>query len=202
MVSKELKGYIKTESMMLIVLVALVVGFLGGVAFSAYRASNQMAGGPMTGNGPSAMTAEQQQQLADLMNKTNTNPNDVVSWTQLGHLYYDTDQPSLAIDAYKKSLQLDPKRPDIWIKIGVMYHRNGDPQQAVASFERALSIDASHEIALFNKGVVLMHDLGNLDGALQSWEKLVQLNPRAKAPGGQRVSDLVEQLKKTQSMDQ
>jgi cytochrome c-type biogenesis protein CcmH/NrfG len=201
-VSKELKGYIKTESMILIVVVALAAGFLGGVAFSAFRASGQMAGVPVTNKGPSALTADQQQQLADLINKTKTDPGDAISWTRLGHLYFDTDQPSLAIDAYKKSLQLDPERPDLWTDIGVMYRRNGNPQQAVASFDRALSIDARHEISLFNKGVVMMHDLSNPDGALQSWEKLIQINPRAEAPGGQRVSDLVDQLKKSQSMNQ
>lgn len=188
--------------MILIVLVALVAGFLGGVAFSAYHTSRQMDSVPVANKGPSALTADQKQQLTDLINKTNTNPNDVISWTQLGHLYFDTDQLSLAIDAYKKSLQLDPERPDVWTDIGVMYRRNGNPQQAVASFDRALSIDARYEIALFNKGVVLMHDLSDPDGALQAWEKLVQVNPRAEAPGGQRVSDLVKQLKKSQSMNQ
>lgn len=201
-VPKNLKGYIKTENMILIIVVALVAGFLGGVAFSTYRASRQMAGVPVTSKGPSALTADQQQQLTDLINKTNTDPGDVISWTQLGHLYFDTDQPSLSIDAYKKSLQLAPERPDVWTDIGVMYRRNGNPQQAVDSFDRALSVDARHEIALFNKGVVLMHDLSNPDEALQVWEKLIQINPRAKAPGGQPVSDLVDQLKKSQSMNQ
>ena len=49
---------------------------------------------------------------------------------------------------------------------------------------------------MFNKGVVLMHDLNDKPGALASWEALVKVNPNAKAPNGQLVSNLIAGLKK------
>jgi tetratricopeptide (TPR) repeat protein len=193
--SKELKGYIKTESMMLIVLVALVIGFLGGVAFSAWETSGKMGGAPASGDEVPSLTTDQKKKLLDLTQK---NSKDINSWTELGHLYFDTGQPGPAIDAYKEVLRLNPELPDIWTDIGVMYRRNGNPGQAVASFDRALSIDPDHEAALFNKGVVLMHDLSRPEEALAVWARLVQLNPTAESPGGQQVQDLVNQLKKSQ----
>lgn len=195
---KEISGYVKTESLILAVVVALALGFVGGVAFSAYRASNGQPTVASTSDtaGP-ALSAQQREQLQDLIEKTRSNPEDVTSWTLLGHLYFDTDQPQLAVDAYEKSLHLDDSRPDVWTDLGVMYRRTGAPQKAIQAFDHALSLNRRHEIAMFNKGVVLMHDLKEPRKALAAWELLVQVNPQAKTPGGQLVSELVEQLKKT-----
>jgi cytochrome c-type biogenesis protein CcmH/NrfG len=195
--SQEIKGYVKTESLMLAALIALVLGFVGGVAFSAYRASGEPPASEATGG--LALSTQQRDQLADLIEKTHANPNDVTSWTQLGDLYFDTNRPKLAVEAYEKSLQLDDKRPDVWTDLGVMYRRSGDPQKAIQAFDHALSLNHRHEIALFNKGVVFMHDLKEPQKALAAWELLVQINPDAKAPDGQAVSDLVAQLKKMSS---
>jgi cytochrome c-type biogenesis protein CcmH/NrfG len=197
---KELKGYIKTENVILIVLVAVALGFIGGVAFSAYRTSGQSGTVPSLAQEASMpLTPQQSSQLNQLINMVNTNPQDLNAWTQLGHLYFDTDQPELAVDAYEKSLDLDANRPDVWTDLGVMYRRSNKPKKAIKAFDRALALNGRHEIALFNKGVVLMHDLKDAKGALASWEKLTGINPQAKTPGGQLVNELVDQLKQTPS---
>jgi cytochrome c-type biogenesis protein CcmH/NrfG len=192
---KVLKGYVKTESMILLLIVALALGFVGGVVFSAYR----LGSGTSAPGSPEAklpVTPQQKEMIASLIRQTETNPKDVNAWTQLGHLYFDTDQPAKAIDAYEKSLALEPDRPDVWTDLGVMYRRNGDPQKAIQIFDHALSIKPDHQIALFNKGVVLMHDLNDPKGALDAWEKLLAINPDARTPGGQSLKTMVEQLKK------
>ena len=86
------------------------------------------------------------------------------AWSQLGHLYFDTGQLAPAIEAYRSSLGLDSRQPDVWTDLGVMYRRNGEPQKAIECFDQALNINQHHEIALFNKGVVLMHDLERQQG--------------------------------------
>ena len=55
--------------------------------------------------------------------------------------------------------------------------------------------DPSFETARFNKGVVLMHDMEDIAGGIQAWEALVEVNPMATAPNGERVASLVERLK-------
>jgi cytochrome c-type biogenesis protein CcmH/NrfG len=194
---KELKGFVKTESLILTTLIALALGFLGGVVFSAYRSGGQIKGIPAAESASIPMDDQQRQLLAELIQKTNADPLDVNAWTQLGHLYFDTGQPALAIDAYQKSLQIEAGRPDVWTDLGVMYRRNRQPQKAIEAFDHALSLNQRHEIALFNKGVVLMHDLNDPEGALSSWENLIRINPQAKTPDGQLVREIVDKLRKS-----
>ena len=40
-----------------------------------------------------------------------------------------------------------------------------------------------------------MHDLNDLEGAIDAWEALVKRNPAATSPTGQPIKDLVEKLK-------
>ncbi len=193
---KALKGYVKTSSLYLFVMLAVFVGFIVGVLFSSYRSVGGLsAQNPQAPSGTVPITQEQSQTLAALIKATETTPDNVNAWTQLGHFYFDVGQHQNAIGAYEKSLELDANRPDVWTDLGVMYRRAGDPNQAVKSFDRALSINNSHQIALFNKGVVYMHDLKDAKSALRSWETLVEINPAAKTPGGQSVKSMLDELK-------
>jgi cytochrome c-type biogenesis protein CcmH/NrfG len=195
--AKTLSGYVKTSTMYLIVMIALAAGFLGGVIFSSYRSGSTTAtpGAPGRTDAP-PMSQEQEQALAALLQATRATPDDADAWTQLGHLYFDTGKNQQAVQAYEKSLELDPSRPDVWTDLGVMYRRAGNPRKAVQCFDRALSINSAHEAALFNKGVVLMHDIKDLEAALKSWEKLVQVNPDARTPDGRTVKSMIEMVRK------
>ena len=203
--SQTLKGYVKTSNMYLIALLTLSIGFLGGVLFSSYRMTSiapvpQRMPAPqgMPGGAPSAnvqMTQQDAEREAALVKATETTPDNVEAWTQLGHLYFDSGKHEKAIEAYDKSLALDPSRPDVWTDMGVMFRRIGKPEKAIESFEKALSINPSHEVAMFNRGVVLMHDINDREAALASWEALVKVNPNAKAPNGELIRDMVAGLK-------
>lgn len=199
-----LKGYVKTSNMYLIALVTLSIGFLGGVLFSSYRMASmtpapkgESAPQAMPGSAPPAqmpMTKAQSDTLAALLQATQATPDNVKAWTQLGHLYFDMGRNEKAIQAYEKSLALDPNRPDVWTDLGVMYRRAGNSKKSVESFDRALSFNSRHEVALFNKGVVLMHDLNDQDAAITAWKALVEINPNAKAPNGQLIRNMVAGL--------
>ncbi len=194
--SKALSGYVKTSNMYLTVMVALAVGFLGGVIFSSYRSSTLATiPGSLNSAGPVPMNKDRSETLAALIHATQATPDNVNAWTQLGHFYFDAGEHGKAIQTYEKSLELNGLRPDVWTDLGVMYRRAGDPPKAVQSFNRALAINSRHEVALFNKGVVLMHDLKDTPGALNAWEMLVQVNPNAKTPDGQSVKSMIEQVK-------
>jgi cytochrome c-type biogenesis protein CcmH/NrfG len=197
---KTIKGYIKTENMILFLFVAAGIGFLSGVVFSAWRTGT--AGMPASVSTPPQASAKppmnqkQRQTLDALLQATRTTPDNVQAWEQLGHFYFDAGEHQKAIDAYKKSLELDDKRPNIWIDLGVMYRRAGEPDKAIETFEKALSLDPRHEIALFNIGVVQMHDLKDVKAARTYWERLVEINPQATAPGGQSIQSMLSELKK------
>jgi tetratricopeptide (TPR) repeat protein len=198
--ARALTGYVKTANLYLFVLISLSVGFLGGVIFSSYKTSSIMISQSETNaTDPVPMNQERREKLAALIKATETTPDKAQVWGQLASFYFDINAYEKSIQAYKKALELDDGIPDIWVDMGVMYRRSGDPTQAIQSFDQALTINNHHEPALFNKGIVLMYDLKDTQGALEAWEKLVQINPKAQTPTGQTVKSLIDDIKQKHS---
>jgi cytochrome c-type biogenesis protein CcmH/NrfG len=193
MAQKKQPGYVKSENVIWMVVAALLIGFIGGVAFGIYKSEAML--GPRQSIPPAAMDESRLQAIDELKARVRQNPDDINAWVQLGHQYFDADRPRDAIEAYEKALAGDPRNADVWTDLGVMYRRSGDPQKAVEAFDRATRLDATHEISRFNKGIVLFHDLNDEKGALAAWESLLAINPEAKSPDGQTVKKLVDHLK-------
>lgn len=134
------------------------------------------------------------EKLAEHEKKTVQDPGDAGAWAALGNLYFDAGRSGEAIDAYGRSLEINPRNPDVLTDLGIMYREAGQPERAIASFRQASSVDPAHQNALFNEGVVLYYDLGRRDEALAVWRKLVELNPEAIAPDGKKVGSLLIEL--------
>ena len=190
---------VKKETMWMAAFIALVVGFLGGVVFGVYKSgtvtSMQESMISQPAGKEQSVSVESAAQIFELEKMANEKPDDVDTWTKLGNLYFDTGNHTKAIGAYKKSLALNPKDANVMTDLGIMYRRTGKPEKAIEAFDKAATTDSGHETALFNKGIVLMHDLNDLDGAIHAWEELVKRNPDATSPTGQPVKNLVEKLK-------
>ena len=193
-------NFVKKETMLIVALVALVIGFLGGIFYSAFQAGP--TGSVQTASAPAGPSQQQQPNLSNeqarsilsLEQEVAVNPTNVDAWTQLGHVYFDTNNPAKAIRAYEKSLGLSPDQPDVLTDLGVMYRRNGQPEKALEVFDKAIAIDPTHQQSRFNKGIVLRYDLNDRDGAVKAWEELVKINPSAAAPNGQLVSEAIKSL--------
>jgi len=197
---KETDGqYVKKETMLVVALVAVIVGFLGGVVFSAYKSGVGLDG---SAPGPSGQTAQKQdisnnlaQEINDLEKEISLHPENIEALIRLGNLYFDTEQPGKAIMAYNKALELNPGNPDVLTDLGVMYRRKGQPLEAIKVFDKAIKIDPRHEASRFNKGVVLLHDLNDSEGAIMAWEKLVEVNPFARVHDNELVLELIKKIK-------
>ena len=137
--------------------------------------------------------------IAALERQTKANPNNTQAWTELGNAYFDSGQYEASISAYRKSLELDPSNPNVWTDMGVMYRRSGKPEEAIKAFDQAIAADPKHEVSRMNKGIVLLHDLNDFDGAIRAWEGLLEVNPLAMAPNGVSIDQMVVQLKKQQA---
>jgi cytochrome c-type biogenesis protein CcmH/NrfG len=195
--------YIKKETMLVFVLVALVFGFFGGVGFSVYKTGS---GSSMPPPAPQQQTQANQGTSVELANRifalereTKANPENLEAWIQLANSYFDSSNYAKAIEAYQKSLALDPQNPNVWTDMGVMYRRNNQPRKAIEAFEKAIEVDPRHEVSRFNKGIVLMHDLNDLKGAMEAWEELVEVNPLATASNGQSVDAMIQKFKQQSS---
>lgn len=169
---------------------AFVVGFLSGVAFFAYRT------GAESSTNPGVASSMNYVQIArTLENDVANNPQNTNAWIQLGNVYFDNDQYPRAIDAYQKALGLNPQNPEVLTDLGIMYRRMGQPRQAIQSFNKAVAVDPRHENARLNKGIVMMHDLKDRDGAIRVWEELLEINPLAMAGDNQSVDQLIKHYK-------
>ena len=179
-------------------LVVFIVGFVSGVAFTVFKTG----GSAPTGQNVSQQSGQSQQETQAILNleaEVTANPENYDAWTQLGHLYFDSDQYNKAIGAYNKSLDLHSGNANLLTDLGVMYRRSGDPQKAVESFDKAIAMDASHAQSRFNKGIVLHYDLGKTDEAIASWMSVLDIAPQYKTANGIALQDFINQVKESKT---
>ena len=134
------------------------------------------------------------ERIKALEKQTQLEPANVAAWTELGNLYFDTDQPEKAIPAYEKSLTLEPGNPDVTTDLGVMYRHVGKFDKALECFNKAIAANPGHVIASFNKSVVLEHDKNDRAGALAVLKTLAAKNPQAVLPGNKPVAQAIQEL--------
>ena len=101
------------------------------------------------------------------------------------------------LDAARKVWEpiLGKASPDVWTDLGIMHREDKQPKKALDAFNAALAINPRHENALYNMGVVQLHDTGDKAGAAATWGRLIEINPNAKTPDGRPLSGIVAELK-------
>ncbi len=187
------QGYVKKQTCIIFSILFLIIGFLSGVYFS------KDINPPTSQNQQHDESIHKDQNLSkiiELKKWISENPNDKEALKQLGNVYFDSNQFEDSIEAYKKYLVFDPNNPNVITDLGVMYRRAGNPEKAIESFNLAIKSNPEFETARFNKGIVLMHDLNDLNGAIETWEELVKINPLAIAPNGESVDMIINRFKK------
>lgn len=161
----------------LLVIVALVVGTLGGIIFT--NANNKMPVANQAAPPTSPIDSLQHiEHLKDLVAKEPDNRN---AWVQLGHSYFDSNQPMKAIEAYDEALKIDGNDPDILTDQGTMYRRVGWLDKAINNFIKANQLNPQHLNSLFNMGIVYSQDLGEKQKADDAWNRFLELNPTGQA---------------------
>jgi cytochrome c-type biogenesis protein CcmH/NrfG len=190
---------VKKENLVFVV-VALVVGLLGGFLIFSVTNKNKgpaapqgmPAGMPMGSGSPADYT----QRIAEAEKILAQDPKNYQIWVQLGNDYFDTEQPQKAVNAYAKALEIESSRPDtpnVLTDQGVMYRKMGLFDKAVANFDKASTLDPKHLQSLYNLGVVYANDLKQVDKAIVAWQKYLALD--SMSPQGQQVKAMVDELK-------
>lgn len=180
-------GWTSTQAYVFAV-ICLLIGvlagyFLRGSGTSATTpvATNTEAPAGMGGGGQQP-TPEQMKHMADtqaapLLAQLKSTPNDPALLAQVGNVYYDTQQYKEAIDYYGRSLQADPKNPNVRTDMGTAFFYLGDADRAISEFEKTLTYDAKHGQTMFNLGMVKWQGKGDAKGAVESWERLLKVVP-------------------------
>ncbi len=188
------------------IVAALAVGFFVGSMFMELRLGSQPvaqgSGAAQVAQSPAGAPADGQDhaeelaRIGELEIALAGKPGDQGGWVELGNLYFDTHQARKSIRAYEKAIALGPVSADVWTDLGIMHREAGEPQLAVETFDAALKLDPRHQNALYNKGVVQLHDLKDRAAGIATWERLLQANPQARNPEGRSLQGIIEELKK------
>jgi len=197
--------YVRKTTAMLIAVICLAAGFAVGVMYTNLDSDKEKSSivrnvpSPPVNNTTTTTTTTAQQinnmSLIEQLEKVvASDPGNTDALAQLGHAYFDTNQYTRAIEAYKKYLELKPDDADIWTDMGVMHRRRGEPVEALRAFDKAMEVDPGHQQSRFNKGVVLLSDQNDRDAAVKIWQELVEINPSAKAPNGRPIRELIKEL--------
>ena len=185
-------------SVALALVLGVMVGYFAGSSGSSGGFSSgeqqQPLGQTPQSITPSMMNADRVAAILEHEQQAQKDPADASNWEHLGNLYYDNNEPLKAIKAYEKHLALNPKNLSVLVDCGVMYREVKNYDKALEHFNKALGIDPKHEVALFNTGVVLYNDLDKKEEGKAIWQKLLSINPGAKAPSGALVSDILKTL--------
>ena len=183
----------KKETVLLIV-ITLIVGVLIGVLVTKGGKKT----GPAPTGAPPAPAVNYQQNIKMLEGIVASDPANRNAWVELGHNYFDSDQPVKAVEAYNKALELDPNDPNVLTDQGVMFRRLGWFDRAVENFTRAHEVDPGHRQSLYNLGIVYRYDLQDFEKAREAWAKYLVLSPSG--PGSDQVRAEMEFLETQSAM--
>jgi len=192
----------KKETVILMVVIAFLVGFITGATVAVLKGKRgvdgpamaqkpQMAPAPVP-PGPSPLeVASKIKTLKEIVEK---DPKNLPAWVELGNLYFDSDQPKEAVEAYSKYLAAKPDNPDVRTDMGIMYRRLGEFDRALEEFRKAAQSDLKHMNSRYNIGIVLLHDKQDIKGAIKAWEDYLRVD--SKSERANRVKAQMENLKK------
>ena len=140
------------------------------------------------------LSSDQLQQIERLQKIADSKEATADTWKELGNIYFDTDQPELAIKAYDRALALRPGDTDILNDQGAMYRQIGDFDKALANFELSSSKDPKNLESLYNSGYVYAFDLNNIPKALVIWKRYLKLESKSEA--ARQVQSFIDQYEK------
>ena len=180
------------QTAMILAAITFAFGFLAGAGFMFFKTDSAPS---VVSNSVTAVDPAQRAKA--LETEVMINPQNTNAWIQLGHVYFDTDNYGQAINAYEKALKLDPNNANVLTDLGIMYRRSGKFSKAIEKFDKAVAVDHKHHNARLNKGIVLMHDLNDRDGAIKAWEDLLEINPFAMVGENQSLDQLITHYKES-----
>ncbi len=156
-----------------------------------------IAGCASTGGGPGTSTAKPETpqgqlharavslvqsgdaaQAEDLfLELTRTYPEYATPWLNVALLRHKRGDANGASEYLAQALTRDPKLAPAWNLQGVIAREINDVDAAEKAYRDAISADSSYAPAWLNLGILLEIWRGQLDAAMQAYEKYVELTP-------------------------
>lgn len=100
---------------------------------------------------------------------------DAEAWFELG-LELEAAAPAEAIEAYHRTLEVDPEHADAHLNLGRLLHEQGEISSAETHYRRALALRPDDATAAFNLGVALQ-DRQRWRAAVVAYRRAVEIDP-------------------------
>jgi len=133
-------------------------------------------------------------QAAPLLGKLKSDPKNPELLINIGNLYYDAQQYSIAVDYYGRALQARPSDAAVRTDMATAYWYMGNTDTAIAEFNKALTYAPNNANTLFNLGLVKWKGKMDGAGALADWQKLLATSPNYEEKG--KVEQMIAEVKK------
>ena len=101
-------------------------------------------------------------------------------WITLAKFHRQQENPSAALEAYKRALDADPTNPNRWITVGIVYRGIGRPATAVEYFEKAVELQPDHPVPYMNLGEAY-NDMRQFNKAIEYIRKALTLKSNSAA---------------------
>ena len=195
----------KKETVILVAVIAFLLGFISGATVAILKGgkkADQSARAPQRPPMPSQEApppgptpAEIASKIDALKEALKKDPKNLSAWSELGNLYFDSNQPQEAIKAYTEYLKIKPDNADVRTDLGIMYRNAGEIDKAIEEFKKAGQIDPKHVNSRYNLGLVLLHDKRDIKSAIKAWEDYLKVDPNS-----ERANRIKAQLDKLKAM--
>lgn len=117
------------------------------------------------------------QKAAALEAKARAEPGNAGVRVELANLFYDGERYDLALPWYEQAFALDPTNLTVSNDLATCYHYTKQPDRALVQLDRSLTINPTDVRALLNQGVVRAFGKQDLNGAAESWQKVITIAP-------------------------
>lgn len=125
---------------------------------------------------PSAPPLDESRARA-LEQQASAEPRNVDVRLELANLYFDAERYPEAGPWYEAALAIDPDNADANADLALVYYAQGQPDRGLAHIDRALAANPDHATALLNQGIIRAFGKQDLQGAADSWAKVVTAAP-------------------------
>ena len=121
--------------------------------------------------------------LAALIQMSAEDPQNADLLSEIGNAYYDLGDYDKALASYRKSLEIQPQNPYVETDMATCLHYLNRNDEALLILDKVLKYRPNFPPALYNKGIVLIHGMNDLEGGIASWEELLKqdLDPARRA---------------------
>ncbi len=89
------------------------------------------------------------------------------------------DNPNGALEQFQAAARLDPANPEPFAYSGWILRLQGFPEEALVLFDRAIEVDDRYPDVRFFKGITLLRDRNDPDGAIAQFQRYLVGSPQS-----------------------